>query len=49
MEMLTPEMIVDPLIRDSFSFEQVRALATDVIEYCSDNGRGGYGGYARIG
>lgn len=40
---------MDPMARDAFSFEGVRALATEIIEYCGDHGRGGSGGFARIG
>ena len=32
---------------DDFSFEQARALATEILEVCQD--RGGRGGYAPIG
>lgn len=34
-------------ITDKFSFEQARALATDIVEDCQK--QGGYGGVARIG
>lgn len=37
----------DPHIRDSFSFEQARALAIEIIEICQDHG--GLGGVAPIG
>ncbi len=37
----------NPLTRDAFSFEQVRALATQILEDCQDPG--GYGGFAPIG
>lgn len=37
----------DPRIADDFSFEQVRALATEILQVCSD--KGGRGGFAPIG
>ena len=37
----------NPSIRDQFSFEQARALATEILEVCQD--KGGRGGTARIG
>ena len=37
----------NPNIRDDFSFEQARALATEILEECQD--RGGRGGFAPIG
>ena len=37
----------NPQYEDRFSFEQVRALATDIVEECQVEG--GYGGYAFIG
>lgn len=37
----------DPRVADDFSFEQVRALATEILEVCTD--RGGRGGFAPIG
>lgn len=37
----------DPLAIDDFSFEQARALATEILEVCQDHG--GYGGFAPIG
>ena len=37
----------DPMIIDDFSFEQARALATEILEVCQDSG--GHGGTAPIG
>ena len=37
----------DPSIIDDFSFEQARALATEILEVCRDHG--GFGGFAPIG
>ncbi|MCJ1459355.1 hypothetical protein MMC28_009732 [Mycoblastus sanguinarius] len=37
----------DPSVVDQFSFEMVRALATDIVEECQDEG--GFGGQAPIG
>ena len=37
----------DPRVMDDFSFEQARALATEILEVCKD--RGGRGGFAPIG
>ena len=37
----------DPMIIDDFSFEQARALATEILEVCWDSG--GHGGTAPIG
>lgn len=37
----------DPRIADDFSFEHVRALATEILEVCRD--KGGRGGFAPIG
>ena len=37
----------NPLTIDDFSFEQARALATEILEVCQD--RGGRGGFAPIG
>jgi len=41
----------DATILDKFSFEQVRSLATDVVEECEEGGRKGWGlgGVAPIG
>ena len=36
-----------PLVIDKFSFEQARALATEILEMCEDSG--GHGGVAPIG
>jgi len=36
-----------PTIEDRFSFEQVRGLATEIVEDCQN--KGGFGGYAAIG
>lgn len=38
---------VDPSVVDRFTFEQARALATDVLEDCQKTG--GFGGFADLG
>lgn len=37
----------NPSVEDRFSFEQVRGLATDIVEDCQT--KGGFGGFASIG
>lgn len=36
-----------PLIEDEFSYEQVRGVATDIVEECQEEG--GFGGYGPVG
>ena len=40
---------IDAAVTDYFSFEQVRALAIQIIHVCGEEERGGYGGRGRIG